>query len=144
MRKSLIILCGGMLLACILAGCNKVPQKNDATQGTSVTTTVKAPALAYDPQPGDGVLFCKRSGNQIEVTVMLPDHVGEEVSLIALTDPMYQLTWWENADACLSDLGQIKLNDKGQGTLTITLKSEINTAYVVLTAKDCAYITEVN
>ena len=103
MRKSLIILCGGMLLACILAGCNKVPQKNDATQGTSVTTTVKAPALAYD-----------------------------------------QLTWWENADACLSDLGQIKLNDKGQGTLTITLKSEVNTAYVVLTAKDCAYITEVN
>lgn len=144
MRKSLVILCGVLLLACVLAGCNKEPQNNDATRGTSVTTTVKAPAHAYDPQPGDGVLSCKRNEQQVEITVSLPDHGGEEVSVIAITDPKYQLTWWENADACLSDLGQIKLDDKGQGTLTLTLKSQSDSAYVVLTAKDCAYITEVN
>ncbi len=144
MKKRIAILCGFLLLATSLSSCQKEPEKNDSTSVTTTVTTTVTPEASYQPQSGEGVLSCKRNGSTVEVTVTLANHSGAEVSLIAISDPQYQLTWWENSDACLSDLGQIKLDEKGQGKLTLTLKSADDTVYVILTAPGCAYMTEVN
>ena len=144
MTRKIAMLCALLLMAGTLAGCKKTPDTtNLPAQQTTTTSQPVQQNVPYAPKPADGVLSCKRDGKSVAVTVSLPDCAGEEVSLIAISDPEYQLSWWENTDACLSDLGQIKLDDKGQGTLTLTLKSESDSVYLLLTASGCAYISEV-
>lgn len=144
MKRVLLLILAALMIG-LLSGCGSTP-----------ATTTTAPPAATTPAPtepgetdlpllsADGVLSCTRDGDSVAVTVTLPDAADKEVSLIALTDAAYRLNWWENHHARLSDLGQLKLDNAGKGTLTLQLKENTASFCLILTAPCGAYLLEVN
>lgn len=142
MRKNAIILGVCLLAVCLLGGCNKDPAPADPA--TAQSTTATARPERPEALPAEGVLSCERTGDTVSIRVTLAECAGEEVSLLALCDLAYQYTWWENPDACLSDLGQLLLDDQGEGNLELKLKGNEGRVYILLTAS-CGYsVAEVN
>ena len=142
-RISLLIL--SLLTVAFLTGCG-----SEAVQATDPpTTTIPASTEEVDPSAlplfsADGVITYTRTENSLSISVTLAKAAGQEVSLIALTDAAYRLNWWENSHAQLSDLGQIKLDEAGKGSLTLQLKENTTNFCLILTAPEGAYLLEVN
>ena len=142
-RLSLFIL--ALLTAASLMGCNSEVSDTTPPQTTSPPAVTDAPSdTALPLSPADGVLSYTRTENSLTVKVTLADAKDQEVSLIALTDAAYRLSWWENDHAQLSDLGQLRLDASGNGTLTLQLKENTNAFCLILTAPTGAYLLEVN
>ena len=131
MKKYIPIVGMCLLAACLLAGCkskNTPVQSTTAPVATTTTTTIST-----DNLPAEGVLSCQKDGTTIAIRVTLAECANEEVSLLVLSDLSYQYTWWENPDACLSDLGQLTLDAKGEGSIELKLKSSEQPVYLLLT-----------
>lgn len=145
MRKNAIVLGACLLAVCLLGGCGNDSVSADLTTVSVENTKVPGTEQSKQPEqlPAEGVLSCERTENTVRVSVTLAKHAGEEVTLLALCDPAYQYTWWENPDACLSDLGQLSLDDQGKGVLELRLQSNANPVYILLTAPDGYYVVEV-
>lgn len=136
MKKTIICICAVLLACGILCGC----KGKDQPDGNTVTTAaVENP----DAVPADGIMSCTKSGDSVTVDITLSECAGKEVSLIVISDPQYQYTWSENAEVCLSDIGQVALDKDGKGTFELKLKNSSETAYIILTAEVGSYIAEV-
>ncbi len=132
-----ICICALLLIVCgVLCGC----KGKDKPQNTTAATTENEKPMAI---PADGIMSCTKSGEGVTVNITLSECAGKKVSLVAISDPQYQYTWFENADICLSDIGQISLDKDGKGTLVLKLKGENEPAYIILTAESGSYIEKV-
>ena len=132
MRKSLILL----LLAAALfaAGCQTTVPPSDESQ--TVSDSRNTP-----PLPAGEVMDITRDGDRLTVKVKLPAEGGDEVSLLALRDRIYLDNWSANTESLLG-IGQIKLDENGEGSLSLTLKEGASDFIVVLNAPSGRYIGE--
>ena len=128
-----LLLTGSLLL------CACTPHQPSTTSSSASST--EEPSLS-ELRPAEGVLFYTRQEDELTVTVTLADAAEEEISLLLLTDPNYRYTWTENPDAYLLNLGQIKLDPSGNGSLIWPYDGR-ETAYLVLTASCGCYVLEV-
>ena len=141
MKRIIALWMAGALLA-LLMGCNQ--QEADATDTSSAppaTTTAREEVDLL--LPAEDVLSYTKEGNAVTVNVTLAEAAGEEVSLILLTDPAYRLNWWDNADACLSDLGQLSLDETGSGIATLQMKEGASSFCIILPTPVGTYLLEV-
>ena len=146
MKRAILLLLAA-LTAGALMGCSS--ESADTTTTTASSPSLATPAPNENEEPSallsaEGVLTCSRDKDAVTVKVTLADAAGEEISLIALTDPAYRLKWWENDHAALSDLGQLSLDASGKGTLTLHLKENTTSFCLILTAPCGTYLLEVN
>ena len=135
MRKTLIIL---LLIAALFAvGCRTTVPPDCAGDGQSVSDSQNTP-----PLPAGEAMDISRDGNRLTVNIKLPAEGGAEFSLLALTDRKYLENWDANAELALLGIGQIKLDESGAGSLTMTLKENASDFIVVLNAPSGRYIGE--
>lgn len=141
MKRIIALWMAGTLLA-LLVGCNQQEAEPTATEPTPPAVTTMHEVV--DPLlPAEDVLSYTKEGSAVTVNVTLAKAAGCQASLILLTDPAYRLSWWDNADACLSDLGQLSLDETGSGTVTLQMKEGASSFCIILTTPVGAYLLEV-
>ena len=148
MKKPIAILLVLLLALSFLTACQgkkttSEPQSPTTPEEGSVLDIVPSPSASdpseekssLSPLPENVDISAKKEGSSVAVRLSLPDAAGKEVSLVILTDLSYRYSWAEHQEA-LCDLAQVRLDDKGEGTLTMQLNNENDPFYLIVTAAD--------
>ena len=138
MKRTVIFTVVLILLISCICGCTSKKQ----TQSGTTTTTVNKTS-SEDLLNADKALSFTKEEETLKIKVTLPECGGKEVSLILITDPEYQYNWEEDPSSRLIDMGQIKLDNNGEGSIELRLKSGSEKCYLCLTAPSGNCIAEV-
>ena len=138
MKRTAIFTAVLLLLIVCTCGCTS---KKQTQQGTTTTT-------ANQPSPenrlnADKVLSFTKDSDTLKIKVTLPECAKKEVSLILITDSEYQYNWEEDPASRLIDIGQLRLNNNGEGSMELKLKNPSRKCYLCLTAPAGNCILEV-
>ena len=160
MKKTISILLILLLSVSLFAACGKGQTTDEQpssspNEGPSSSLSQEEPSPAPSgedsskadpsmPLPADDRLSVKKEDGALVVSVTSKEDAQKEVSLIVLTDLSYQYSWMDHTEECLSDLGQLRLDDQGCGKLTLTIKKEGTPLFLVLTAPSGSYSIQIN
>ncbi len=148
MKKPTATLLILLLALSLLTGCQEKkttsePERPTTPEEGSVSDIAPSPFTSdpsgekdsISPLPENVHISAKKEGSSVKVRLSLPDATEKEVSLVVLTDLSYRYSWAEHKEA-LCDLAQIRLDDKGEGTLTMQLNNENDPFYLIITTAD--------
>ena len=150
MKKALSILLLLLIALSLFAGCGKKKTEpadpaSPPQESTSDTGDPSVPPSNESPTPSstfptDGSVAVTKDETSVKVTMAIPSLAGKELSLVLIKDPAYRYTWAEDPAARLCGISQICLDDKGEGTATLTPSAQ-GSAYLVITTEDGASTT---
>lgn len=138
MKRTAIFTAVLILLIVCICGCT--PKKQ--TQSGTTTTTVNQPS-SDDQLSADKALSFTKDSDTLKIKVTLPECAKKEVSLILITDPKYQYNWEEDPASRLIEIGQLRLDSNGEGSIELKLKNPSQKCYLCLTAPAGNCILEV-
>ena len=148
MKKIISVLLLLLLALSLFAGCaKKQTTSNDQTPAESPSSSASSPQSdATDPSKGeafpeDGVVTATKDGSTVQVSLAIPSYAKKHCSLLLLTDTSYQYSWADAPAGVLCDLGQLTLDDKGNGSATLKAPEAIGTVYLVVTTESGAFTT---
>ena len=144
MKKQL--LCIILLSVCILScSCNKQTENTTTVPNTETETTAPSEntetTTMTDVADFGADTFFKRNGDILSVEFKNKEYADQQLSVLVLKDAKYIDSWKDNPDVVIN-IGQLTLDDNGEGSVELLASSEYEEVYVCISAQDGKNVSE--
>ena len=85
--------------------------------------------------------FFKRNGDILSVEFKNKEYADQQLSVLVLKDGKYIDSWKDNPDVVIN-IGQLTLDDNGEGSVELLASSEYEEVYVCISAQDGKNVSE--
>lgn len=146
MKKICLIIFMVLIVTALLISCKTPPESTaetpvDSPALTEATPTSQPTTLdATDSFEFGDVKFI-RSGDVLTVSLSNEELPNQEVSVLVLTDEKH-LENWQETDGALINIGQISLDEKGSGSVTLNVSGDNNDFVIYVFGQNGQYIKE--